>query len=112
MNIALDYDGTYTLDPLFWDWFIGKSSVAGHTVFIVTARSEILDKNETLRRLHREGVRVIYCDGVAKKHVLLMLAQHEPNIKIDVWIDDRPESVTQNSSASLDQLSEWRRTRT
>ena len=38
MNIALDYDNTYTLDSDLWDVFIKLLAMRGHTVYIVTMR--------------------------------------------------------------------------
>ena len=111
MKIALDYDNTYTADPVLWNTFIQAAFQQGHQVFIVTARNEQLDKNETLQQLNDAGVRVIYCDGVAKKHIAVMISQHVPDFKIDIWIDDKPESIFQNSAATLEQLVEWRKTR-
>ena len=40
MLIALDYDETYTADPVLWDRFIGDANDHGHTVWIVTARRD------------------------------------------------------------------------
>lgn len=112
MNIALDYDGTYTADPSFWDDFIELATIAGHQIIIVTARNELLDKNEELESLEADEVRVIYCDGVAKKHVILMLqSRGEEDLKIDIWIDDKPESIVANSPTTLENLKLWRATR-
>lgn len=112
MNIALDYDGTYTLDTNLWIWFINQALNKGHKVFIITARNRELDQNAELIDLERRGVRVIYCDGVAKKHVILMLqSRGEENLKIDIWIDDKPESIVSNSPTSLEALKLWRATR-
>jgi hypothetical protein len=38
MKIALDYDGTYTVDPQFWEDFITLAKVRGHEVVCVTKR--------------------------------------------------------------------------
>jgi hypothetical protein len=40
MNIALDYDGTYTADPILWDTFARIAISRGHTLTIVTRRSD------------------------------------------------------------------------
>ena len=110
MKIGLDYDNTYTADPALWDEFITHSFERGHEVIIYTARNEKLDNNDELRRLSKT-IRVVFCDGVAKKHIARVEAQHTEGHKIDIWIDDKPESVIQNSIATLDQLVEWRKVR-
>jgi len=40
MLIALDYDGTYTADPIFWDTFIASAQSHGHGVACITMRHE------------------------------------------------------------------------
>lgn len=102
MNIALDYDKTYTLDPYFWSLIIGKAIAHGHDVRIVTARHETLDKIPDDPR-----IKIIYCNGVAKDFYCRWFVDWIP----DVWIDDNPKSVYNNSTATADQLQEWRKTR-
>jgi hypothetical protein len=38
MNISVDFDDTYTRDPIFWDRFIYTAWEFGHDVYCVTAR--------------------------------------------------------------------------
>lgn len=81
MNIALDWDGTYTRDPDSWQGFIRAFRQAGHKVWIVTARHERTPVNPV-----PEGIEdVIYCDFEAKKTVTDNL-----DLDIHVWIDDEP----------------------
>jgi hypothetical protein len=89
MKIALDYDDTYTQDPLLWNWFVQQAQDRGHEVFCVTARDEknLDDVTFTLGRLLPPG-HVIACGHKPKRGVTQSLG-----IKIDVWIDDMPEMV-------------------
>lgn len=101
MKIALDYDKTYTLDPTFWNIFIASARERGdHEVRIVTARSPTLDNIDG----KVGNVPIIYCDGVAKKFVCTHYAKWVP----DIWIDDKPENINNNSTATPEQLDEWR----
>lgn len=80
MLIALDYDKTYTADPALWNDFVQLAQDRAHTVKIVTMRTpneEIIDA----------PVEVIYTSRVAKASV----------IKADVWIDDSPYWIYQDS---------------
>lgn len=104
MKIALDYDGTYTEDPSFWDAFIKDGSGRGHDIFIVTYRDRDVDNNEQLTELEDRGVSVFFTGGVAKK---FWCAHWGPG-RVDVWIDDKPEVVYQNSEATPEFLAEWR----
>lgn len=115
MNIALDFDKTFTLAPLLWTKFIRAFEQAGHKVFIVTARDE-----------HNDGINwcaayggfpnqvnptrepVIWCDGCPKTIIVA-----ERGIEIDVWIDDNPATIYGPTALAVHPdgpalLKEWR----
>lgn len=85
MNIALDYDGTYTEDPVLWDAFIQRAVEHGHQVTCVTMRHGLHEKVEI-------GCPVIYTDRKAKGEFVTLLG-----LKIDVWIDDAPHWIFQDA---------------
>ena len=87
MRIALDYDGTYTLDPYLWNEFIARFEESGHEILCVTMRYD----NELERIKMPHNVNVIYTGRIAKAKHLNGLG-----IKIDVWIDDNPIWLYQN----------------
>jgi hypothetical protein len=80
MLLALDYDNTYTQDPVLWDGFILAARSRGHAVKIVTMRypSEPVEV---------PGVDVVYTSRQAKKHFMAA----------DVWIDDTPAFIFQDA---------------
>lgn len=90
MNIALDYDGTYTSDPNMWLRFVLDAQEKGHTVYIVTMRyeSECWQKEAFDHRLTALLVPLICTARMAKKPFC-----EERGIHIHVWIDDHPEAV-------------------
>lgn len=109
MKIALDYDKTYTKDKKLWDEFIRLAKLKDHKVYIVTARCPVKDRiaNDKLPpgdRWGNEYVQVIYCNGVAKKWCL----RNHHEIEIDIWIDDKPEGILNNSTATPEILEKWR----
>lgn len=105
MRIAIDYDDTYTLAPDEWDHVILLFKVWGHDIRCVTARSSTEDRTEALVQLERR-IPVIYCNGVAKESVCRFLGW-EPQ----VWVDDKPRSVIEDSPTTEEQLATWRATR-
>lgn len=107
MKIALDYDKTYTLDKEFWDDVIYRAEKRGHEVRIVTTRSPSLDLI-TDDRLPCQGFPVVYCDGVAKRFHCHFFADDYKGWDPDVWIDDKPEGVDNNSTATKEILQKWR----
>lgn len=105
MKIAIDYDRTYDQDPVLWDGFILDAMLRGHDVRIITARNHELDNIDDKIR---PEIRVIYCDGVAKK----WFCQHRADFwEPDVWIDDKPEGILTNGPLTEEQIAEWRANR-
>ncbi len=84
MLIALDYDGTYTADPALWLSFAESARHRGHRVVVITMRrpDEPIDV----------PFDVVYTSRRAK-------APHaaEIGLKPDVWIDDRPAWIYEDS---------------
>lgn len=114
MKIAIDYDKTWTADPdVFFEIAYQFASV-GHEVYIVTARSPTKDTigidNEYGAVIVEQALKagwvkkVIYADGVAKKWAL----HHFHDLDIDIWIDDKPQGILTNSTATKEILKEWR----
>jgi hypothetical protein len=85
MNISLDYDDTYSLDPQTWDKVINILHKANHNVYCITKRYETLadDIKESL------NIPIIFVPkGKSKSREV-----RERGLKIDVWIDDKPISI-------------------
>jgi hypothetical protein len=80
MLIALDYDGTYTEDPVLWDDFIVKAKSSGHDVKILTMRypHEPIDI---------DGIEVIYTSRKAKYGY----------IPANIYIDNEPGRLFSDS---------------
>ena len=83
MLIALDYDGTYTVDPVFWGEFVRMARKRGHEVILVTNRSEV-EKDAGIIMLSKNN-KVYFTAGRAKEKYM-----DEAGIKPDIWIDDSP----------------------
>jgi len=89
MILSLDYDDTYTRDPVFWNNFVEAALARGHTVYCVTARSErhLDDVEFTLGRLIGSD-HIIGTNGEPKRRTVSNM-----DIMVDVWIDDSPEMI-------------------
>lgn len=103
MRIAVDYDGTFTADPVLWMAFMADAQRQGHEVFIVTIRNDLHDEDEWLASL-KIRFPVYFTRGVAKRWWCL---HHGPGA-VDVWIDDTPESILENSPMTPEEILEWR----
>ncbi len=91
MNIGLDYDDTYTRDPLFWADFILRATAHGSRVYIVTWRNKQEAAEMEIPDLTRGLLAGIYATNRKAKEPF-MYAQ---GIRIDVMIDDNPRSWVQ-----------------
>jgi acid phosphatase class B len=93
INIGLDYDGTYTADPTLWDRFIDMAYLLGHEVYLVTSRPA--EESDEVYKALADKIPVrnfFYTGGIAKEDYV----QNADNIKIDIWIDNEPEFITEN----------------
>lgn len=91
LNIALDFDDTFTADPVLWGNFIKSAKLRGHQVFCVTARRESEENIDTINaQFDHWGcqIPIFFCNLASK------LDQMEGRgIKIDIWIDDSPFAI-------------------
>jgi hypothetical protein len=90
MILGIDFDDTITKDENCWIEVIKTFIKFGHEVMVVTARTEN-EKNISEVKCFTEKIgqiRTIFSDHLSKKDFCEKL-----NIKIDIWIDDKPEAV-------------------
>ena len=107
MKIALDFDNCFTLDPDLWIDFVHLAKAHGHEVRVVTGRDDRYDRTTPLT-IVENILPVIYTRGMAKRWYVERFA---PDFPVDVWIDDLPERILENSPTSPEALAEWRATR-
>lgn len=86
MNIALDFDDTYTRDPEFWEMFIDNAKARNHDVRIVTFRKTSMT-DPALDYLSQR-IPVIYTEFTQKRKFT-----NKMGWIVDVWIDDSPEFI-------------------
>lgn len=92
MIIALDFDGTYTEDPNFWDQVIRAAKIHGHTVIIATMRYDNEEEGSIVRETFSGKVdQIIFTERKAK-----LVHLHEIGVKPHIWIDDNPVWLFQN----------------
>jgi hydroxymethylpyrimidine pyrophosphatase-like HAD family hydrolase len=83
INIALDFDDTYTRDPMFWHKFIIDAKDRGHDIRIVTFRkSSMTDPALDYIKL---TIPVIFTEYTPKRKFTDAMGW-----MVDVWIDDSP----------------------
>lgn len=89
IKIGLDFDSTYTADPLLWDLFIKKAISSGHEVKFVTIRyADPVDNNDILDAASKNKIEIIF-SGMRQKANICEQIGWMP----DIWIDDAPETI-------------------
>ena len=91
LNIALDFDDTYTADPALWQRFIEDAEKQGHQVWMVTARRDTADNRDIIAKAlgrFEDYVGLVFCNLKSK-------LDHCDSIglKIHIWIDDSPYAI-------------------
>lgn len=84
MILSLDYDKTYTQDPELWGGFIKAATDRGHKVICITMRNP--DEEITM------PCPIIYTSRRAKMTYAAEIGQ-----AVDVWIDDAPHWLLEDS---------------
>jgi len=88
LNIALDWDDTFTADPEGFKAIIRCFQSLGHSVIIVTLRDN-QDTDDRMSELRdKYGVEVIFCAGQSKERII-----RELGLQINIWIDDNPRYI-------------------
>ena len=88
MTIAIDFDDTFTADPVLWSAFIKSAKARGHKPMCVTGRR---NSEENIDLINAEFDRwdcqmpVFFCNLSSKVDTM-----ERHGVKIDVWIDDAP----------------------
>lgn len=89
MLLALDYDETYTRDPIFWDAVIDIAMKRGHSVICATMRHDVPHEADEVREALAGKVESIIFTGRKAKHN----AVHAHGFMPSVWIDDSPHWI-------------------
>ena len=88
--IALDYDDTFTADPVFWRAFIELAQAGGHKVIIATLRENNYGNPKEINDALGVGhlVPIVFCNHRYKDEMC-----RKAGYTVDIWIDDMPEAV-------------------
>ena len=90
MILSIDYDDTYTRDPLFWNWVAQEAMQRGHDVWCVSARhpAHMDEPKQTIGQVIGAD-KCIGTNGKAKRDTLYS----EHGVYADIWVDDMPDTV-------------------
>jgi len=92
LTISMDFDRTFAADPKLWGEFARKSVAEGNTVVMISRRPEA-DRDEVTKTLgeYADAFSQVLLIGSEK---LKADAAKDAGIKVDVWVDDSPQTIT------------------
>ena len=88
MTIAIDYDGTFTKDPLFFDDLVTLVDAYSHQAVLVTSREDRGAMGDDVREAVGNIMPIVFAGSRPKRE-----AAREAGFRVDVWIDDMPETI-------------------
>lgn len=86
--IAIDFDDTWTADPLGFRMFVESMTARGHRFVCITARNEFAQWTSEVRVAMEPLMPVLFTNGKPKR-----AAAEAAGYKVDIWIDDMPEMI-------------------
>lgn len=89
-TVSIDFDETFTTDPIAWLKVIDILKKSGFNVICCTARFPH-EYPEDLEILERNGIEIYFASRNSKKEYL-----ESKGVNVDIWIDDNPFSVLNN----------------
>lgn len=94
MLIAVDYDGTYSVDPEFFRVVVRAGTAVGHRFVMVTGRSDEGQWGVEVRRAVGGLMPIVFAADGWKREAALAAGY-----EVDVWVDDHPEYVAKQDPA-------------
>jgi len=88
MIFGIDYDGTFSRDPVGFGLVVGVLRSRGHVCICVTGRSDEGQWGAEVKRGIAGLMPIVFAAGRWKAG-----AAERAGYKVDVWIDDMPEGI-------------------
>lgn len=94
MTISIDFDETFSKDPVMWGEFAMKADAEGNTVYMITRREDTPENQAFIKQTigeHGHAFTGVLLIGEAMQKADAAAAA---GISVDVWIDDSPETIS------------------
>jgi hypothetical protein len=99
MTVSIDFDRTFAADPQMWGEFAKQAVADGNTVVMISRRPES-DREEVISSLgdYAESFSQVLLVG---GDTLKADAADAAGIKVDVWVDDSPQTIKKASDGEV-----------
>lgn len=93
LTVSIDFDRTFSADPKLWGEFAREASDSGNTVVMITRREDTEKNRAEIESVVGDYANafdsVILAGGNTQKEA----AAKQAGIKVDIWIDDSPQTI-------------------
>ncbi len=93
MIVGIDFNHTFSADPEAFSNFIKELQSHGHTVVMITSRSEWTPQGTEVKEAVGNLLPIVFAGEVWKKE-----AAEAKGYKVDIWIDDKPGGIEHHRS--------------
>lgn len=91
LTIAIDFDDTFTADPMLFSELIKHAVARGHKCYIVTARRNTVDNVDLVNA--QLDFWQCQCPVVFSNLGSKIAKMKAMDIEVDIWIDDDPRTL-------------------
>lgn len=93
MTISIDFDRTFSADPKMWGEFAMQCDAAGNTVVMISRREDTPKNKQEIMDAIGEHAHAFSKIMLIGADMLKADAAAAAGIKVNIWIDDAPETV-------------------
>ena len=93
MTISIDFDETFSLDPKMWGEFAMQAAATGNTVVMISRREDTPKNQKQISDTIGEHLHAFSQVMLIGPDMLKADAAAAAGLKVNVWVDDAPETV-------------------
>ena len=101
MTISIDFDRTFAADPQMWGEFAKKAVADGNTVVMVSRREDTPEDRQTVTETLGDYASAFSEVLLVGTDTLKADAAEAAGIKVDVWVDDSPQTIKQANDGEV-----------